>query len=234
MIRRVRAGSRITLGVLAALVAPLAYAQPEVTNGAAIARTPDAERDETAADATDSSAERWPGSLVWDLEVRIGVPPGTTFDDSLRSHGYGDVRIIPALVAGLAFPTDIEWLWVGGEVGVRGRTWDHAVRDWASLVAADLLATVRARFLFGRHVELGLAIGAGVGWIGTWVNDVMSDQIAPRLSVQGELAFRAGRAFAIGPRIGWDFFQGPSAVNAYGDTIEAGGPYFGLSFEGRE
>jgi len=226
----VRSWIAIALALAASLFAPAARAQNEVSDEQAApagAPAPEADRDETP-------TWRWPGAIIWDLELRLAIPPDTGFDRSLGAHGYGNLRIIPALVAGLAVPVGVEWLWIGAQVGARGRTWDHPTRDSASLVGIDVLATVRARFLLGERVELGVSAGGGLGWIGTQVNGVLSDQLAPRFNVQLDLAFRAGDHFALGPSVGWDYFQTPSAVNAYGDGVDAGGPYFGLSVEGRE
>jgi len=226
----VRPWIAIALGLAASLLAPAVSAQDEVPEEPAAPTgtpAPEQARDETP-------TWRWPGAIIWDVELRLAIPPDTGFDRSLGAHGYGTFRMIPALVAGLAAPVGVEWLWIGGQVGVRGRTWDHPTRDSASLVGVDVLATVRARFLLGERVELGVTAGGGLGWIGTWVNGVMSDQLAPRFNVQLDLAFRVGDHFALGPSVGWDYFQTPSAVNAYGDGVDAGGPYFGLSVEGRE
>ncbi len=218
------------LALAASLLAPAASAQTEEPDEHAAAE-PGARAPE---DREEAPPWRWPGAIIWDLELRLAIPPDTGFDRSLRAHGYGNVRVIPALVAGLAAPVGVEWLWIGGQVGVRGRTWDHAARDSVSLVGVDALVTVRGRFLLGERGELGVTTGGGVGWIGTWMNGVMSDQIAPRFNVQLDLTFRVRDHFALGPSVGWDYFQTPSAINAYGDGVEAGGPYFGLSVEGRE
>ncbi len=176
---------------------------------------------------------RWPGVVVWDLALRLAIPERMGFDRSIEGHGYDNVRLVPTVVAGLSVPAGVEWLWIGGQLGVRGRTWSHAEREDASMVGVDLLATVHARFLLGQVVELGAAVGGGAGWIAVVVNGVVSDQVVPRFNVQAELAFRVGRHFAIGPRVGWDYFV-REGINAYGDSVDAGGPYFGLSLEGRE
>lgn len=176
---------------------------------------------------------RWPGAVVWGTDLRVAIPPATDFDRALVAHDYGSTQALPTVATSLVVPVLVEWLWIGGQLGVRGRTWSHPTHDAASLVAFDLLAVVRARFALGDVVELGASVGGGLGWIGVWVNGVMADQLAPRFAVQGELAFRIGRHFALGPRIGWDYFQW-SGVNAYGQSVDAGGPYFGLSLEGRE
>src|SRR5690606_21531245 len=99
-----------------------------------------------------------------------------------------------------AFPVGVEWLWLGGQLGVRGRTWSHGERDAASAVGVDLLVVARARFHIDHKVELGLTLGGGLGWLGVWVNGVGSDQIVPRFDVQADLAFAIGRHFALGDR----------------------------------
>jgi hypothetical protein len=230
----VRSLTSIALAIIAGLFAPTASAQTAEPREPAALDAPADDAAEVEESQPAAAPWRWPGTIIWDLELRLVFPPETGFDRSLAAHGYGTFRIIPALVAGIAAPVGVEWLWVGGQVGVRGRTWDHAARESASLVGVDLLATVRARFLVGQRVELGAVVGGGLGWIGTWVNGLMSDQLAPRFNAQLDLAFRIGDHFALGPSGGWDYFQMPSAINAYGDGVDAGGFYFGLSVEGRE
>lgn len=176
---------------------------------------------------------RWPGAVVWSIALRVGLPPQSSFDRALVSHGYGDVRAVPALVTGFALPAGVEWLWLGGQLGVRGRTWSHSEREDASMVGVDLLAVARLRFLLGERVELGVAVGGGVGWVGVWVNDVATDRVVGRFDARAELAFRVGRYFAVGPHVGWDYFQ-LEGINAYGSGADAGGPYLGLTLEGRE
>lgn len=237
----------LALGIIAVVIVPaLARAQtdpPQTDAPAALGESapprdeePSERSGESDAEAArpDAPAWRWPGAVVWDLELRLGFPEETGFDRGLSAHGYGTFRIVPTVALGVAVPAFVEWLWIGGQVGVRGRTWDRVGREAASLVGADLLATVRARIAIGRSVEMGLVVGGGLGWMGTWVNGVLSDQLAPRFNVQADLAFRIGRHFALGPSGGWDYFQTPSPINAYGHGVDAGGFYFGLSLEGRE
>lgn len=208
--------------------APTSGAQP------ADADAPGATPDEQSEPPTTPVPEwRWPGVIVWEIGLRLYLPPETGFDRALIGHGYDKLGLVPGLVASFAIPAGVEWLWLGGQLGVRGRTWSHAEHEDASMVAADLLAMVRVRFLLGDRVELGAAVGGGLGWAGVWVNGVMSDQVVPRFTVQGDLSFRIGRHFAFGPRVGWDYLQ-QQGLNTYGHSADAGGPYFGLSLEGRE
>ncbi|HEY8428375.1 MAG TPA: hypothetical protein VIL20_08370 [Sandaracinaceae bacterium] len=180
-----------------------------------------------------ANAWRWPGTIVWELSLRGGAALDTDFDRALAAHGYGKLGFVPGVTAALSFPVGVEWLWLGGQIGARGRSWPHADRDAARAFGLDLLAFARARFRLHQRIELGLSIGGGLGWLDVRVNGVGSDQIVPRFEVQADLAFPIGRHFALGPRIGWSYFV-REGINAYGHAVELGGPYFGLSLEGRE
>jgi len=225
----VRSWTWIALGVASLALASPSRAQSESAPAQQQAAPAGSERDASA----ETPEWSWPGSVVWDLELRLAFPPETGFDRALFAHGYGAFRIIPALAMGVAVPV-VPWLWLGGQLGVRGRTWNHPERTHASLVGVDALATVRARIRVGSRVELGAVVGGGLGWIGTWVNGVLADQLAPRSNAQADVMFGIGRHFALGPSFGWDYFQTPSPINTYGHGVDAGGFYFGLSLEGRE
>jgi hypothetical protein len=174
----------------------------------------------------------WPGKVLLDLSVRVHFPLATNFDHALIAHAYGHTGVTPSMTFGIAFPVGVEWLWIGGRAGLRGRTWDHAYHSGANLVGVDLMATIRARANFG-SVELGCAVSGGVGWAGLWVNGAMTDTFAPRVDVAVELAFQIGRHFAIGPRLGWDYFEFLQ-INRYGHSVDAGGLYIAIGIEGRE
>jgi hypothetical protein len=176
----------------------------------------------------------WPGTVLTEFQARVAVPLQTDFDRALAAHGFGTRQIAPAIVLGVQFPIGVEWLWLGGRLGARGRTWDHAYKDEdAALVGLDLLATVRARLRIGSVVELGIMVAGGVGYLGLSYGGVMIDQIAPRFDVGAELAFAVGRHFTIGPRFGWEYFQW-SDINVYAHGLDAGGPWLGAAIEGRE
>jgi len=166
------------------------------------------------------------------LHFRGAVAPESSFDRALRAHGYGSSSVVPVAYVGAAGAL-VEWLWLGGRVGMRGRIWGHADHDEATLFATDLLATAQVRLLLGRVVELGALVAGGVAHQTLRVGGVLSDQVTPRFGIEATLAFRIGNHFAIGPRAGWDYFQW-EGMNAYDHGVELGGPYFGVALEGRE
>ncbi|MEZ4338860.1 MAG: hypothetical protein R3B82_19760, partial [Sandaracinaceae bacterium] len=125
------------------------------------------------------------------------------------------------------------WLWLGGRFGMRGRHWTHPSRDSAVVSAGDLLVTAQVRFALGRVVELGVLLGGGAGVMVVEMNGVASDQVVGRFQVEAIAAFRVGRHFALGPRVGWGYFQW-EGMNRYDHGLDIGGPYLGLSLEGRE
>lgn len=166
------------------------------------------------------------------LHLRGAIAEDTSFDRALRAHGYGVSQILPVAYVGAAGAL-LEWLWLGGRVGMRGRVWGHDDREEATLFATDLLATAQVRLLLNRVFELGALVGGGVAYQTLRLNGVRSDRITPRFAIEGVVAFRIGNHFAIGPRVGWDWFRW-EGMNAYDHDVDVGGAYFGLAVEGRE
>ena len=170
----------------------------------------------------------------YSLELRLGVsfPGDFSFDQALAALRYDGVRAAPSVVVGVQVPV-LDWLWLGGRLGARGRGWAHPDRDPATLAAGELLATAQARVWLGRVVELGVLVAGGLGWMQVAVRDAATDQVVGRVSLEAILAFKTGPHFAFGPRVGYDFFEW-SGVNAYGHGVDVGGFSLGLALEGRE
>lgn len=170
----------------------------------------------------------------YSLELRLGVsfPGDFSFDQALAALRYDGVRAAPSVVVGVQVPV-LDWLWLGGRLGARGRGWAHPDRDPATLAAGELLATAQARVWLGRVVELGVLVAGGLGWMQVAVRDAATDQAVGRFSLEAILAFKTGPHFAFGPRVGYDFFEW-SGVNAYGHGVDVGGFSLGLALEGRE
>ncbi|MEQ9074376.1 MAG: hypothetical protein RLP09_11020 [Sandaracinaceae bacterium] len=170
----------------------------------------------------------------YSLELRFGVtfPADYSFDQALAALRYDGLRAAATAVVGVQIPV-LDWLWLGGRFGGRGRGWAHPDRDAASLVAGELLATVQVRAWLGRVVELGLMVSGGLGWMQVAMRDATSDQAVGRFGVEAILAFKTGEHFAFGPRVGYDFFEW-SGMNAYGHGVDVGGFSLGLALEGRE
>jgi len=150
----------------------------------------------------------------------------------MNAFGYSGTRAAPVVYAGVAVPL-VEWLWLGGRLGMRGRQWTHPERVSAYATAGDLLLTAQVRFRLGRVVELGVLAAGGAGIVLLEVNDVVSDQVVPRFLAEATVAFRIGNHFTLGPRFGWGYFQWES-MNRYDDGMDLGGFFFGLGLEGRE
>ncbi len=167
-----------------------------------------------------------------ELQLRVAFPAESSFDRAMASFGYSGVRIEPIAYLGVQIPV-VEWLWLGGRFGMRGRHWTHPDRDSAVVSAGDLLLTAQVRLALGRVVELGVLLGGGAGVVVVGVNGVASDQVVGRFQVEAIAAFRVGPHFALGPRVGWGYFQW-EGMNRYDHGLDIGGPYLGLSLEGRE
>lgn len=166
------------------------------------------------------------------LHLYGAVTGDSSFDRALRAHRYSASNLVPVGYFDVAVAV-VDWLWVGGRLGTRGRVWGHADREEASLSASDLVATVQLRFTLGRIVEIGVLAAGGAAYQALRLNGVLMEQVTPRFAAEAVLAFRIGDHFAIGPRFGWDYFQWQE-MNAYDHSMDVGGPYVGLAVEGRE
>jgi len=167
-----------------------------------------------------------------EIQIRGAFQEETSFDRTMGAFGYSGTRAAPVVYAGAAVPL-VEWLWLGGRIGMRGRLWTHPERESAYATAGDLLLTAQVRFRLGRVVELGVLAGGGAGIVMLELNDVMSDQVVPRFQAEATVAFRVGNHFTLGPRFGWEYFQW-EGMNRYDDGMDLGGFFFGLGLEGRE
>ncbi len=167
-----------------------------------------------------------------ELQTRVAFPAESSFDQAMTAFGYSGVRVESIGYIGVAIPT-LEWLWLGARYGMRGRNWTHPDQESAVVAAGDLLLTAQVRFLVGRVVELGVLFGGGAAAMVVQMNGVSSDQVVGRFQLEATLAFRIGPNFAIGPRIGWSYFQW-DGMNRYDHGLDIGGPFIGIGLEGRE
>lgn len=174
-----------------------------------------------------------PPVYVVEISPRVGFATGSSFDDALVAHRYVGNVAIPTSYVGVAFPVGVEWLWIGGRFGFRGRSWQHPDREGPVLTAGDLLLTAQARFGLGSVFELGAIVYGGAGVADLRLNGVATGAVMGRFGLEAVVSFRLGRHFAFGPRGGWDFFQW-EGMNADGHGVEIGGPFVGLTMEGRE
>lgn len=167
-----------------------------------------------------------------EAHVRLSFPEHSSFDRALEAHRYGGTRVSPVGYFGISVPV-VEWLWLGGRLGARGRSWGHPDYDDAYLAAADLLLTAQVRFVVARVIELGVLLAGGASYMTMLLNDQTIDQLMPRFGLEAVIAFRIGSNFAIGPRVGWDYFQWDH-INAYDHGVDLGGAFLGISLEARE
>lgn len=167
-----------------------------------------------------------------ELQLRLAFPAESSFDRALYSLRYDGFRVEPVGYVGVAVPV-VEWFWIGGRYGMRGRQWTHTDQDAASVSAGDLLVTAQLRFSLGRTVELGVLVAGGAGFVNVQLNGVAAGQVVARFQAEATLAFKVGANFAIGPRVGWDYFQWDS-MNRYDHGLDIGGPFIGIGLEGRE
>ncbi|MFK7984926.1 MAG: hypothetical protein AB8I08_02770 [Sandaracinaceae bacterium] len=172
-------------------------------------------------------------SMRVEIQPRLTLLTGSSMDDALRAHRYVPNGPSSGGHVGAEFSVVEPWFWIGGRLGLRGRTWRHPDRDGPVATAGDLQLTVGVRGDVDQVVEFGAVIHGGVGVVDLRVNGVAAGQLVGRFGLEGVLAFRVGPNFSFGPRIGWEYFQW-DGVNADGHWLELGGPFLGLSLEGRQ
>lgn len=166
---------------------------------------------------------------VFQLFVGGGAPLDSSFDVALASHRYGDSPLM--LIGDATLMTRIaSWLWLGGRVGMRGRGWGRNDGPPAVAGGLDALAVAHVRAHLGPIVDLGVVLGAGLGWGGASIQGAGTWAFAPRLSGYLQAGFRVAQGARIGARVGWDWFS-MYDLDRYGSDLELGGPVLAIGFE---
>lgn len=163
--------------------------------------------------------------------VGVGYAMPSSIDDALATHLYADLNGA-AVVTGDFQVTyrALEWLWLGGRFGFRGRTWGRDVSSPAHAGGFDLMAILHLRGQLGRVIDFGGLVGAGMGIVGLALNDTVSVGPAPRLSGGAELGFRLAPGARIVLRASWDFFQWFD-LDRFGHDLDLGGPTIAAGLE---
>lgn len=145
----------------------------------------------------------------------------TSLDLALRSHDFGapqglymgDISIL-----GRA----LEWLWIGGRLGGRGRVFPRNDGTGGDAGGVDLLALVELRFQLGRVFELGAHVGGGGGVAALRIRHDVAVSVVPRVTAGIHLAFRVSRGFRLFLRGAYDYFPWFD-MDRYGDDLDLGG-----------
>lgn len=168
---------------------------------------------------------------VVQIHVGLGVALGSSLDEALVAHRYGDSRVV---VAGdITFAGRMtEWLHLGARVGARGRGWASAETEPALAGGVDALALGHARGQLGRVVDIGLQLGIGIGWAGLSVQHGSASGFAPRLHGSGIVGFRFAPGARLMVRFAWDWFS-VYDLDRYGSDLDLGGPSAAVGLEVR-
>ena len=168
-----------------------------------------------------------PADLDLPVAVTLSFGGGATlssssFDSVLLSHDYansGALYLGDVTVLGRVFDS---WLFVGGRLGGRARTFVRNDGPGGSAGAVDLQAIVMARFQLGRVIDLGVHVGGGGAVVGVALHDGASNGVAPRLTGGIHIGFRITRGVRLLLRGSYDFCRW-FAMDRYGDELELGG-----------
>jgi len=165
--------------------------------------------------------ERVPEELrLWFAgNVLLGLGGEQGLDRALEARGYLAATTVSGGSVGIFFAMR-PWLWLGGTLGLRARTWSHSTLSSASVLAPEGLARARLSTSLGRGSRLFLEAGVGMA-IGIFqLNGVSSAGAMPRLSASIGLALGFDRRAAIALRLGWDYARG--ALDSSGAEVEMG------------
>jgi hypothetical protein len=160
-----------------------------------------------------------------------GVIDPSSLDLALRSHDYGtpggffagDVSITGRV---------LDWLWLGGRFGGRGRFYTRNDGPGGSAGAFDLMAVVQTRFQLGRIVEIGVMAGAGAALVGVLLRNQLSAGVWPRLTAGVHIGMRIAHGVRIVARFSWDYCT-IFDIDRYGSDVELGGPAGAIGIEVR-
>lgn len=174
-------------------------------------------------------------SLPVALSVHIGVGYAmpSSIDRALATHLYADQD------GGVMMTGDfqltyraLDWLWLGGRFGFRGRGWGRNGDAGAEAGGFDLLGIVHVRGQLGRIFELGAMLGGGGGIAGLSLNGQTTVGASPRLTVSAEIAFRLTTGVRLQIRATWDYFPWFD-LDRFGHDLDLGGPSVAAGFEVR-
>jgi hypothetical protein len=169
--------------------------------------------------------------LAIDMVFLLGGPPASAFDEVLLEHGFDP--------APLVFGIDLDarhrlwnFLWLGGRVALRQRSWAAPARDPATAFALTGLALVAARFDLGRALDIGVVGGLGAGPLALTMNEATDVHFALHVHAGLEFAFTLTGPLRVLLRVAWDYDR--ATVNDFGHEVRLGGFSFGIGVEGRQ
>ncbi len=172
-----------------------------------------------------------PVALAFHLGVGYAMP--SSIDRALATHLYADQSGGPMVTGDFQLTyRALDWLFLGGRFGFRGRGWGRDGEAGAQAGGFDLMAMLHVRGQLGRIFNLGAMVGAGGGVVGLLLNRNVALGVAPRLSGGVEIGFRLGRGVRLEIRGSWDFFPWFD-IDADGHDLDLGGPSVAVGLEVR-
>lgn len=163
----------------------------------------------------------------------VGYAMPSSIDRALATHLYSDQNG-GVLVTGdfqLTYRV-LEWLWLGGRLGFRGRGWGRDGAAGAHAGGFDLLGIIHLRSQVGRVFSLGAMLGGGGGAAGLLLNEAITIGASPRITGGVEIGFRLGTGIRLEIRGSWDYFPWFD-IDRFGHDIDLGGPSVAAGLEVR-
>lgn len=158
-----------------------------------------------------------------------GAVMDSSYDHAVQSLAFGPPSPNLSFDGSLTYAV-VPWLHLGGRVGVRGRGWLRRDGEYGMATGVDALAIAHLRFHVGSVVELGAALGGGLGLGGVTLRSSTVFGLAPRLHGAVQIGFRLARGFHVFLRGAWDYFPW-NDIDAGGRDLDLGGPFVGLGIE---
>lgn len=168
---------------------------------------------------------------VFQIHIGVGVALDASSNEVLVAHGFAESPFVFSGDIGFLGRLE-EWLYLGARVGGRGRGWASNSRSPAVAGGLDAMMLAHVRAHIGRVIDLGLALGLGIGWGGMTLTNDSTTGFAPRVHGSALVGFRLAPGIRFMARIGWDWFS-LYDLDRYGTDVDLGGPSLSLGVEVR-
>lgn len=158
----------------------------------------------------------------------LSAPPDTDFEDTLRTHGYGDSDLAFGAEIDVRFRLISFW-WLGGRFALRERSWERFRGSPASAFGVSGLLVTGVRFSANPVLDLGVIAGVGIGPLMLTVEEGTDGHFLFHAHGAAEIGFTiSGHVRGI-VRVGYDFAS--AIVNQYDHSLQMGGLTIGAGVE---
>lgn len=154
------------------------------------------------------------------VTAALSAPPDTDFEDTLRTHGYGDSDIAFGAEVDVRFRLISFW-WIGGRLALRERSWERFRGNPTSAFVVSGLLVTGVRFSANPVLDLGVIGGVGLGPLMLTMEEGTDGHFLFHAHGAAEVGFTISGPVRGMVRVGYDFAS--AIVNQYDHSLEMGG-----------